>query len=446
MKNTKWRYISKGLVIILSLFVVATIASVVYLSTVLFKTDRLVEQNGNSVSTILEVMDYNTHIDAMDRSAREYATTGGMSALQTFSSLDAQTSDLLKTLNADERAALPRAQKTLLARLGNQHVEVLRNAIAIRQADDPEGGLALLLSNQKNQGLTKLRDLVRGISAANLQDTRQRQVRAQSELRFAIAVAIAVTIFILGICFVLLRYFQNSIQRERAVENTKNEFLSLASHQLRTPATNVKQYVGLLLEGYLGEMTDKQQDALQIAYKNNESEIKIINDLLDVAKLDLKRIQLNKRSVDIVSVVRQVVQNYQSQAADKRQMLTLKAPEALLAEVDRGYFKSVVQKLVDNAIKYSRQDTRIIVKIRLLENKDMFEVVVRDRGVGIQKHEMPRLFRKFSRLTNEFSANSEGSGLGLYWVKEIMDLHGGSVEVVSREGHGSKFIARSPIK
>jgi two-component system sensor histidine kinase VicK len=229
------------------------------------------------------------------------------------------------------------------------------------------------------------------------------------------------------------------------MENTKSEFLSLASHQLRTPATNVKQYIGLLLDGYIGTLTSKQRDALQVAYRNNELEIRIMNDLLDVAKLDMKRIQLHRQRINVVSIVRQVVKEYQQYTADHGQKLELLAPKELMANVDRAYFKGVIEKLVDNAVKYSRNDTTVTIKVRERRKDGMFKVIVRDQGLGIHKREVPKLFMKFSRLTNEFSATSEGSGLGLYWVKQIMLLHGGDVRVVSEEGRGSKFTVTAPL-
>jgi signal transduction histidine kinase len=107
-----------------------------------------------------------------------------------------------------------------------------------------------------------------------------------------------------------------------------------------------------------------------------------MNDLLDVAKLDMERIQIHKQRVNIVSIVKQVVKEYEPYTTSRLQTLTLKAPKVLMASVDRTYFKGVIVKLVDNAVKYSKDQTKITVKVRCDEARGLFEVIVRDRGLG----------------------------------------------------------------
>jgi signal transduction histidine kinase len=332
-----------------------------------------------------------------------------------------------------------------LRSLSAARLAALQRLVDARTTGGEDAAREVLATGEGPRLMEQLRREVSAISMGTMQDIRPRQEQSHDNLRHALVVAGVLSAFVLGLCATVLWYFRRSILRERALEGTKSEFLSLASHQLRTPATNVKQYVGLLLDGYLGDLSDKQVDALKIAYKNNESEIRIMNDLLDVAKLDLKRIQLRKQRVNIVSIVSQVAKTYEPITTARGQTLTIKSPPELMAVVDRAYFKGVLEKLIDNAVKYSQNNTRISVKVRVDEVHDMFVIKVRDHGLGIKKRELPKLFMKFSRLDNEFSANTEGSGLGLYWVKQILALHGGSVDVVTEEGKGSKFIVRAPI-
>jgi len=327
----------------------------------------------------------------------------------------------------------------------NQRMDLLRQTIDAKNRGDTEAATFIVASDQGKDIMDNLRVRINALTDKSLSAIRPRQQASHARVSQALSVAVAVSVFVFGICIVIIWYFQRSLLRERALESTKSEFLSLASHQLRTPATNVKQYVGLLLDGYLGNLTKKQRNALEVAYKNNESEIRIMNDLLDVAKLDLKRIQLRKRRINIVSVVKQVVKEYRQQAENKGQTLELRAPNEVIASVDREYLKGVLEKLVDNAVKYSKDKTNISVKIKMDDTLGMFEIIVKDQGLGIQKREISKLFMKFSRIANEFSANSEGSGLGLYWVKQVMALHGGTVDVYTQEGRGSKFTIRAPL-
>jgi signal transduction histidine kinase len=145
-----------------------------------------------------------------------------------------------------------------------------------------------------------------------------------------------------------------------------------------------------------------------------------------------------------MKTVRHVVRDNTRHAAERGQTIELEGPKQLMATVDETYIKGVIENLVDNAVKYSKRDARITVTV--IRDQDMVAIAVEDTGLGIRKRDFSKLFNKFSRLDNEFSANSQGSGLGLYWVKQIVALHGGTIDVDSHEGKGSVFTVRLPIR
>jgi signal transduction histidine kinase len=447
-----WKYINKGLLIILGAFVVATIASILFLSYSLLKLDSLIIKSSQSVRSALLLQNVFISLNDAESGVRGFVITGDPESVKSYRVAQKEVPETLRLLKKVDTPEIPDAQIDRLSSLANERLAVLGRLIEARGSQagqvsvGGEGFSAIITATREGSVLMdSIRQEVNKLSTASLDAITTRQDRSHGSLQRALGVAAAVSVLIIGLCGVLIWYFQRTIMQERALEGTKNEFLSLASHQLRTPATNVKQYVGLLLDGYLGSLTKKQKNALQIAYKNNESEIRIMNDLLDVAKLDLKRIQLRKQRVNVVSLVRQAVNDYTPIAESRGQSLKFTAPKEVSANVDRTYFKSVIEKLIDNALKYSRDNTFISVKVRADEARGVFEVIVKDNGLGIQKREISKLFMKFSRLTNEFSANSEGSGLGLYWVKQIMTLHEGTVLVTTQEGRGSKFTVRAPF-
>jgi signal transduction histidine kinase len=145
-----------------------------------------------------------------------------------------------------------------------------------------------------------------------------------------------------------------------------------------------------------------------------------------------------------MKIAGQVVKNITPRAKEKQQSIKLKGEKQVMALVDEQYIRGVIENLVDNAVKYSHEGTEIVVSIdRVGEH---VEIVVKDRGVGIRKRDYTKLFNKFSRLPNEFSANSEGSGLGLYWVRQIVALHGGTIDVSSRENKGTEFLVKLPVR
>jgi PAS domain S-box-containing protein len=228
------------------------------------------------------------------------------------------------------------------------------------------------------------------------------------------------------------------------ISKTKDEFIGLASHQLRTPATAVKQYIGLLIGEFAGPLTADQTRFLQIAYDSNERELGIINDLLKTAQIDSTEYQLGKQKSDIVAIVNDCLTHMQPTFEQKDQTVLLSSPTAgLQAAVDAREIKLVFVNLLENASKYSYPGTKI--KISIAQKASSVEIKVTDKGVGINKADQQRIFDKFTRVDNELSDTVTGTGLGLYWVKQLLELHKGSVKLTSSPGKGSTFTVRLPL-
>lgn len=234
-------------------------------------------------------------------------------------------------------------------------------------------------------------------------------------------------------------------QREELLElnKTKDEFISLASHQLRTPATGVKQYIGMVLEGYAGDITPGQRTFLTQAYESNEREITIINDLLKVAKLDAGKVTLRKEKANIVSLIRNTIDEQSSKFAQRQQKVVFRPKQSrLFAAVDEKYVRMVLENIIDNASKYTPHGKAIYVSVK--KSKGGLAIGVQDEGVGIEQKDADKVFNKFSRIDNPLSVQVGGSGLGLYWAKKVIDLHGGSINIESRPGEGSTFTILLP--
>ena len=225
------------------------------------------------------------------------------------------------------------------------------------------------------------------------------------------------------------------------LNKTKNEFIALASHQLRTPATAVKQYIALLMDEYAGPITSEQNRYLQTAYDSNERQLKIVNDLLKTAQLDSNKYKLDINQHDIVEILQESILNLQSSFDLKNQTIVFGNPGAKMqATIDAAEIGLVLTNLLENASKYSYPDSKIIVTIQ--SEKDFIRVSIADSGVGISLENQQRIFDKFTRVDNDLSDTVSGTGLGLYWVKQIVELHQGSIELISEFGAGSKFIVR----
>lgn len=228
------------------------------------------------------------------------------------------------------------------------------------------------------------------------------------------------------------------------INKTKDEFIALASHQLRTPATAVKQYVGLLKDGFAGTLTPTQMQYLETAYESNERELRIINDLLKTAQIDSSKYRLDKQSHDIVAMAKEVMNDLKTALAQRRQTVTFSAPKGRLkVPMDATEMKLVFMNLLENASKYSYHGTAIDISI--VQNKNTVSVAFSDKGVGISKENKQRIFDKFTRVNNDLSDTVTGTGLGLYWVKQIVELHGGSIQLDSTLGKGSTFTVKLPL-
>lgn len=228
-----------------------------------------------------------------------------------------------------------------------------------------------------------------------------------------------------------------------ALNRAKNDFVALASHQLRTPATAVKQYLGLLTNEFAGKLNPQQKKYATVAYESNERQLTIINDLLRTAQIESGRFQLEKRRHDMAQVLQAAIREMSTTFEMRRQKIKLAGFEPTHVSIDATEMNLVLINLLENASKYSHVDSEIHVSMRKSGGK--LEVVVKDFGVGIEPHDRQRIFDKFTRIDNELSDTVAGTGLGLYWVKRIILLHGGTITVHSELGKGSSFIMRLPL-
>ncbi len=234
------------------------------------------------------------------------------------------------------------------------------------------------------------------------------------------------------------------VQQLIEINRSKDEFIALASHQLRTPATAVKQYVGMLLEGYAGDLTQEQEKFLKSAYESNERQIQVVNDILRVAKLDLKKITLKEAPTNISKLMESIVHDMASLLSGRNQKLHFTSADvSLVASVDTEYIRMAISNIFDNASKYTEPGKAISVSVE--PSGPEILISIRDEGVGIDNNDLDKLFKKFSRIDNPLSVKVGGTGLGLYWSNEVVHLHGGRITVQSTIGKGTTFNIYLPI-
>lgn len=258
------------------------------------------------------------------------------------------------------------------------------------------------------------------------------------------AVGSFVSLLLAALLFMLMinRLIRTMVSQEINIQQAKDDLLSLTSHQLRTPASGVKQYLGLVLQGYSGKISKKQKEVLKKAYSANERQLEIINQLLYVAKADAGQIRLEKKHHNLTMLLRDVVDNYQDEAASRRISLNFRRTTPVELKADPRFVRMIIENLLSNAIKYSYPGSSVSLTLNTQGNRVVLRV--KDKGVGIAREEHPKLFQKFSRIDNELSREAGGSGIGLYLAQKLAEAHGGSIKVVSEAGTGATFTLRLP--
>ncbi len=237
----------------------------------------------------------------------------------------------------------------------------------------------------------------------------------------------------------MVRCYVIDITDRKRVESIKDEFVNTVSHELRTPLATIKEFTEILDDQIAGPVTKDQHDYLTVIHENVERLARIIDDLLDIAKMKAGRLLLNKEVLDLQAVFEHVVQSLRPIAEPKRISLQLELPDSLpTVYADRDKFTQVLVNLVGNAIKYTPGPGYVSIRVEELANEVRFHV--RDTGLGIAAEDLPKLFEKFQRLKRAPGpGGATGTGLGLVISKRLVELHGGKIWAESELGKGSAF-------
>lgn len=234
--------------------------------------------------------------------------------------------------------------------------------------------------------------------------------------------------------------------RLKELDNTKTEFISIASHQLRTPLTAIKGYLSLLLEGSYGALSVEVSDVLEKLNQVNRNLIQLVEDLLNVSRIDAGRIKYSFEPTHLEALVSERVDMFMPIARDRRIRLELSLPERPLPMVmlDPGKIREAVSNLIDNSIKYTERGT-VVVTVEP-SSDDSVHIVVSDTGIGFRPEDGAKLFGKFIRTQETNKVYVSGTGLGLFVGKSFVEAHGGKMWAESDgPGKGSRFHIELPI-
>ncbi len=228
------------------------------------------------------------------------------------------------------------------------------------------------------------------------------------------------------------------------LDQLKSDFMATMSHELRTPLTSVIGYSDMLLSGVTGELNERQNNFIESILKNGESLLNLINDVLDLTKIEAGRLELNVEAVDLRSALLSVLPVVKPRAAEKRIKVSTYLPtDVPPINADPAKFNQVLLNLLTNAIKYTHENGNVSVEARAHDG--FVEIWVTDTGIGIGQEDIDRIFQRFTQVDSSASRSQGGTGLGLAITKELVELHGGQIRVQSKLGKGSSFIFTVPI-
>lgn len=230
----------------------------------------------------------------------------------------------------------------------------------------------------------------------------------------------------------------------KKLDQAKSEFISIASHQLRSPLTIIKGYVSMLLEGSFGVVPEKAEEPLKRTFVSSEQLVSLVSDLLNLSRIESGKIKYEFKIISLESIVSGVVNELEETA--KKGGVVVEFLDGVSENVkikgDESKLHEVFMNLLDNAIKYSPKGA---VKIKIFESADKAIVSLSDNGIGIEKNEFSKLFSKFGRTETSQKLRPDGMGIGLYFVKRVVEDHKGRVWFESEgAGHGSTFFVELP--
>jgi len=262
-----------------------------------------------------------------------------------------------------------------------------------------------------------------------------------TEPQFVVVSVVSVAILIFAIGNTVVQSFEKIAVASRM----KTEFVSIVSHQLRTPLSSLKWSLNLFLSGRIGRLDAKQLEHAEMMKESNDRMIRLVNDLLNVTRIEQGKIALKKERIDLGALVQDLVTEVKSFAEANNVFVEVEnSAKGITAQADKQYISMALGNLVDNAIRYIKAKGR--VAIRLGERNGFARVEVEDNGVGIPKSEQRNIFQKFFRSQNVMRHRTEGSGLGLYLARAFIKLHGGKIGFTSKEDEGSTFWFEIPLK
>ncbi len=241
-------------------------------------------------------------------------------------------------------------------------------------------------------------------------------------------------------CIIVYR----DVTRDREIDRQKSEFVSVASHQLRTPLTSIKWFLEMMLDGDAGVVSEEQKELLEQVSESTERMIGLVNTLLNISRIESGRVKVDPQPTDLNHLIEGIVQEQLPIATQRGVSLKVTKPELPTISIDQKLVQEVFANLLSNAIKYTPTKGKVALKAKI--DGEYIQFAISDTGMGIPEKDKEKMFHKFFRAENAVVRETEGNGMGLYVCKSIVELSGGRIWYDSVENKGTTFYFTLPLK
>ena len=252
-------------------------------------------------------------------------------------------------------------------------------------------------------------------------------------------IVILVTIIFFIISFIIVHAFSKVAEASRL----KSEFVGIASHQLRTPLTNIKFSIEYLTSGRIGKLDFHQEEQFKIISQSNERMLKLVSNLLDLSRIEAGQLVVERNPVSLAEITQSVLDEMESTIEEKNISVTTEMASLPPVVGDQPRLRMIIQNLIDNSVKYNHPGGQVKITSKVGKNSVVWQIT--DTGTGIPKGDRKRVFQKFYRGQQNSKEHSYGTGLGLYIVKAIIEQLGGQISFNSGENEGTTFWFTLPI-
>lgn len=400
----------------------STIVQNIELGILLRHTTSIIQQNIKSDFCVVE-------IKAVENSPRRMLGTGELNLSYEDSNLLHQEFLRLnkKTIVTDELGATDSSFKTVLSK---NDIGLIVRLLPGNELDK-EALYYLILGRKKSGNIYNKQDIrIIEIIADELLIAIQNSIRFEEIEQFNVTLQKKVND--------ATEKLQKTNKKLREMDETKDEFISMASHQLRTPLTAVKGYMSMVLEGDAGKLTKQQESLLNQAFVSSQRMVYLIADLLNVSRLKTGKFIIDATPTDLSEVVEgEIAQLIETAKAKKIELNYNKPKEFSKLMLDETKIRQVIMNFADNAIYYTPNGGKVDIEVK--EDKSNIYFTVKDNGLGVPKEDQPHLFTKFFRASNARKARPDGTGLGLFMAKKVVDAQNGTILFESQPGKGSTF-------